>query len=403
MVIKKGKILFVILSLASCSGREIVREMHDYPIYKDGIPFSKDFWNVPDSYEVEEENISESIKGVYLRSDWNGNESYAFAYLGVPSIKKDKYPGILLLHGGAGSAYYEWVEKWVEKGYVALAIDLEGHVPNKGATLHSSPLELYHESEYEAPHNSNLEDENEDITKTWLYYACKTAIIANSYLHSLEYVNKYQIGVSGVSWGGFIASVITGYDDRFAFSLPIYCTLGMENSGSPIGEYIKNHPSFRVFDSLEALKQVETPLHLFISNRDQFENPYSASELIKVMKNAGLSIYDNLLHSQAEATYLEDPYIFADRILNKEKEIFIEINDNKVKISSIEKNDINLLEVYFTKDSLPSKDAIWGKDSLDLDSSNEEKIHFETNAQTSCYISILDVKGVTTSSRVLKL
>ena len=67
MVIKKGKILFVILSLASCSGREIVREMHDYPIYKDGIPFSKDFWNVPDSYEVEEENISESIKGVYLR------------------------------------------------------------------------------------------------------------------------------------------------------------------------------------------------------------------------------------------------------------------------------------------------------------------------------------------------
>lgn len=380
-----------------------MREMHNYPIYKDGIPFTNDLWNIPDNYEDETEDISENIKGIYLRSDWNGKESYAFAYLGTPSIKKEKYPAILLLHGGAGSAYHEWVEKWTERGYVALAVDLEGHVPNKDATLQSFPNELYHQSEYEAPHNSNLEDENEDITKTWLYYASKTAIIANSYLHSLENVNKEQIGVCGVSWGGFITSIITGYDDRFAFSLPIYCTVGMENSGSPIGEYITNHPSFRMFDSLEPLKQVNTPFHLFISNCDKFENPHSASKTIEGMKNAGLSIYDKLLHSQADATYLEDPYVFADRILNKEKEISVEIKDNKVKINNLGNNKIGLAEIYSTEDSLPSTGALWEKNTLELDSSNEGEIPLETNAQTSCYISILDVKGVTTSSRVLKL
>lgn len=403
MATKKRKLLFVSLLLAGCSGGESVREMHNYPIYKDGIPFSKELWNTPDSYEVEEEDVSENIKGIYLRSDWNGKESYAFAYLGKPSIKKDSYPAVLLLHGGAGSAYYQWVEKWTEKGYVALAVDLEGHVPNKDATLQSMPFELYQASEYEAPHNSNLEDENEDVTRTWLYYACKTAIIANSYLHSLEGVDKNQIGVTGVSWGGFITSIITGYDDRFAFSLPIYCTIGMENSGSPIGEYITNHPSFRIFDSLKPLKEINTPFHLFVSNCDHFQNPHSASELIKGMKNAGLSIYDKFLHSQAEATYLEDPYIFADRILNKEKEISIEIKDNKVKISNLGKNNISFAEIYYSEDALPSTEALWEKNILDLDSSNEGEIHLETNTQTSCYVSILDVKGVTTSSQVLKL
>ena len=104
MATKKRKLLFASLLLAGCSGGESVREMHNYPIYKDGIPFSKELWNTPDSYEAEEENISENIKGIYLRSDWNGKESYAFAYLGKPSIKKDSYPAVLLLHGGAGSA-----------------------------------------------------------------------------------------------------------------------------------------------------------------------------------------------------------------------------------------------------------------------------------------------------------
>ena len=167
--------------------------------------------------------------------------------------------------------------------------------------------------------------------------------------------------------------------------------------------FIANHPSFRIFDSLKPLKEMNTPFHLFISNCDRFQNPHSASELIKGMKNAGLSIYDKFLHSQAEATYLEDPYIFADRILNKEKEISIEIKDNKVNISNLGANEVRFAEIYTSEDNLPSTGALWEGETLELDSSNKGEIHLETNTQTSCYISILDDKGVTTSSQVLKL
>ena len=82
---------------------------------------------------------------------------------------------------------------------------------------------------------------------------------------------------------------------------------------------------------------------------------------------------------------------------------YLEIKDNKVKISNLGKNNISFAEIYSSEDVLPSTEALWEKNILDLDSSNEGEIHLETNTQTSCYVCILDDKGVTTSSQVLKL
>lgn len=390
--------------LASCginhNDSNIIREMHNYSIYNDGITFKNDLWQTPEVIEVKEKDKSENIKALYIRSDFNNNESYAFAYLGKPSIKKDKYNAILLLHGGGGTAYYEWVQKWIDRGYVALAIDLEGHTPKDNGTLTSFPSDLYEKSPYVAPHNSNLSDENDDLELTWLHYACRTAIIGNSYLHSLNYVDKYKIGICGVSRGGFIASIITGYDDRFAFSLPIYCTVGLEDSGSTLGTYISNHPKFRVFDSTLPITNVNTPFHLFVSNCDQFENPFRGAEVALSTKNGGISIYNKFQHSQYDATNLEDPYVYADRILNNEKEISVSLKDNKVTISNNTKYKIVSYEVYYTEEKLPLNNAFWYSEELDL-KDNSLPINLDVKTLTYCYVSILDERGITTSSNVV--
>ena len=59
-----------------------------------------------------------------------------FAYYASPgTLNADpeldqNLPAIVLVHGGGGTAFDQWVEKWAASGYAALAMDLKGGSPN---------------------------------------------------------------------------------------------------------------------------------------------------------------------------------------------------------------------------------------------------------------------------------
>lgn len=376
------------------------REMHDHSIYSEGVDFATELWSKPEFIYSPENNI-DGIKGMYLRSDYLGKESYAFCYLGYPENVKENNPAVLLLHGGGGTAYYEWVKKWTEQGYIALAIDLEGHVPLKTGTLVSFPQDLYTTSKYEAPHNVNLSDGHKPIEETWLYYACKTAIIGNSFLHNLEKVDRYNIGVTGVSWGGFITSIITGYDDRFAFSIPIYCTVGMENSGTPIGGYISSNPLFKVFDKMEPLSHVNTPLYLMVSNIDVYENISVASDVAGSMKNGSFAIIDKFPHSHFDAVNQPEPYLFAKTILNNEKVGKLTLEKDKVTVKNIDSNKILEASLYETSEATINSSIRWLGTDIDI---NEERSSITLDVNTTySYVSIVSAEGLAISSNVLKI
>jgi pimeloyl-ACP methyl ester carboxylesterase len=66
----------------------------------------------------------------YDSMPWKAKPTKVFTYIGLPK-KADtgKVPGVVLVHGGGGTAFAEWVRVWVRRGYAAIAMDLEGHVP----------------------------------------------------------------------------------------------------------------------------------------------------------------------------------------------------------------------------------------------------------------------------------
>jgi cephalosporin-C deacetylase-like acetyl esterase len=39
---------------------------------------------------------------------------------------KGKVPGMVLVHGGGGTAFKEWVQKWNAQGFAAISIAVEG-------------------------------------------------------------------------------------------------------------------------------------------------------------------------------------------------------------------------------------------------------------------------------------
>lgn len=312
--------------LCGCGGterEEEKREMTMHAVY-DGVALPDSLWQTPQYYRDTQNDrsgagIAGEIQALYYRSDYLGEESYAFAFLGIPegASAQSKKPAVLLIHGGGGTAYWQWVREWVNRGYVALAMDLEGHVPKPEGTSDNMPADLYVDSQYNAPHNSNYGDAALPVEQTWMYYAVSTSILGNSLLHSLDFVDRYKVGVCGVSWGGVITSIISGYDDRFAFSVPIYCSLNLaESRGGTLSSYYRAHPEARVWDDDEGLSRVETPLFFLAMNDDVNALPDSISYTASRCKNAQVALVRGWAHSHSHAFARPEPYAFADSIVN---------------------------------------------------------------------------------------
>lgn len=55
----------------------------------------------------------DGIRALFYESlPYRGKPTRVFAWYGAPG-GAGKHPGVVLVHGGGGSAYREWVQKWV--------------------------------------------------------------------------------------------------------------------------------------------------------------------------------------------------------------------------------------------------------------------------------------------------
>src|SRR5262245_48565085 len=65
----------------------------------------------------------------YAGEPYGGKPTRVFAYYATPATlakqdaKGEKYPAVVLVHGGGGTAFREWCELWGKRGYAAIAMD----------------------------------------------------------------------------------------------------------------------------------------------------------------------------------------------------------------------------------------------------------------------------------------
>ena len=58
---------------------------------------------------------------------YQGKPTRVFAWLGLPANHTGKVPGVVLVHGGGGTAFKEWVQKWNEQGFAAISMAVLQH------------------------------------------------------------------------------------------------------------------------------------------------------------------------------------------------------------------------------------------------------------------------------------
>jgi len=171
----------------------------------------------PQTYPADEFR-EEGVQALFYDGlPFEGQPTRVFAWLGMPKVEPGtKVPGMVLVHGGGGTAFAEWVKLWTGRGYAAIAMDTCGCVP--GGDHGKRPRH-----EHGGPGGwgglGQIDWPRED---QWTYHAVADVLLAHSLLRSLPQVDPERTGVTGISWGGYLTSIIAGVDKRFKLAVPVY-------------------------------------------------------------------------------------------------------------------------------------------------------------------------------------
>ncbi|MBR6513300.1 MAG: dienelactone hydrolase family protein [Clostridia bacterium] len=281
----------------------------------------------------------------YKGAVYKGKPTRIFAHIGFPKAADKPVPAVILVHGGGGHPDDMWIKKWNERGYAAIAMSTDGFFPARPVNLYEGggAEHMVHElvapfdkEGYTAgPSTTHIADSDMPIKDQWMYHAVSSVILANNLLRSDQRVNSDRIGLCGISWGGIIASIVIGYDSRFAFAMPIYGSgyLGCGLSGL---DKIFNVPGTQKWYAEKHFDRVKIPVMWLCWNDDCCFSVNSNSMSYQDTKTGNcdtcLSMIHNMGHSHSCAYTPEESYWFADQILagNKIPEVTAEYSADKV-------------------------------------------------------------------------
>lgn len=215
--------------------------------------------------------VAQQVKAIWIKGpSWKGKETRLFAWYGVPQhTEGQKVPGVILFHGSGGTAFSGWVEHWNQRGYAAIAIDQTGCYPTGPGWGKGCKRIRHKEGGPSESFRFSIEKEDKD---TFTAYTIAAAMLANSFLCSLDEVDPERIGIIGVSMGGTNVCRVARFDKRLKFIVSVYgCGFlfdGCIFKNNKISDVAKRKYTERQ-DPAYYLEGVTTPM-LFVKGTDDF-------------------------------------------------------------------------------------------------------------------------------------
>lgn len=173
----------------------------------------------------------------YAGENYLGKETEVFAFYASPATLGEakpgtKFPGVICIHGGGGTAFAEWVHLWARRGYAALAMDLNGSRPPapefhpdgkvKGNAHDAKTRTRLPNGGPPHGHAEKFDSIGGDTSDDWPFHAAASVMRAHSLLRSFPEVDAEHTAVTGISWGGYTTCLAASLDDRFKAAVPVY-------------------------------------------------------------------------------------------------------------------------------------------------------------------------------------
>ncbi|WP_170126293.1 alpha/beta hydrolase family protein [Arenibacter echinorum] len=354
-----------------------------------------------------------NIKGLFFNGlDYIGKQTKVFCWYGVPNglSQGEKRPAVVLVHGGGGTAFPEWVKEWTDRGYIAISVALEGQVPGEKVE-HSNGEKLWPDHGFSGPRRIGFFEDVVTIKlqDQWFYHAVSDVMLATSLLISFPEVDANSIGISGISWGGILTNVITGIDDRYAFAIPVYgCGFLQETPhySSLLTLLSKEQRQFYLqnWEPSLYIPLQEQPT-LFVNGTNDFHfTMNSFTKTYEASKNEKyLYVEHNMKHGHSPGWEPEEIYAFADNVVKKAGRPLIpkfqKLKRNNELIYVYE-GKVTEAYLYYTTDT-----ADWGRDNYTWQQTN---MRFYDNKKTisvtlpedaqAYFVNIVDSEGLMYSS-----
>lgn len=271
------------------------------------------------------------IKAVWFEGmEKNGSKTKVFAYVGIPegASEDNKVPAVVLMHGGGGHAFLPWVKQWNERGYAAIAIDNTGYFPtavNAGSSEECTnwswgiPSYLTETGYVSAPNKDNMSTSAGEVSDMWMYHAVGQAILGSNLLRADKRIDADSIGISGVSWGGVITSITIGYDQRFAFAVPIYGSGYLDEAKSWMKDNFSSNATKSLWLAQDNFSKVDIPVLWLCWNDDNCfsvnSNSKSYLDTVKNNEDTRISMISMMYHSHTSAWARNEPFLFADSVV----------------------------------------------------------------------------------------
>jgi len=337
------------------------------------------------------------IRGIlYDGMEYKGKPTQVFAYLGIPEgvTAENPAPAMVLVHGGGGKAYLDWVQKWVDRGYVALSYYFMESQASTDNALPDGNYIYYNRG----PRRGGSIDDNTYASipedEQWMYHATADASLAYTLLDSLPEVADGQIGISGISWGGVVTASVIGRDTRFKLAMPVYGAGFLdENKGNihPVSKWDGRHS----FDKVKASGMKTLWIN---SPTDYYFDVTTTSKSAAACGGQSLILY-MFNHSEPDAAKLEETYNYADSVFrggaSLPKISSLKKSGNKVTMQIKSDAEIKSATLYHT--SSETKYNNNGCENLWLPKSatvNGDKVTAELPSGTKgYYIEVKDANG----------
>ncbi len=360
-------------------------------------------WNLTELRQVPEYQWGESVGGIrqvyYRNEQYQGHPTRVFAWFGRPNRAEEAVPGIVLVHGGGGKAFREWVQMWVERGYAAIAMDLAGCGPDGTRLPDGGPGQS--DGDKFAPFDED------SVSRMWTYHAIAAVIRAHSLLAAQEGVDARRIAVTGISWGGYLTCIAAGVDDRFAAAVPVYgCGFLHENSVW-LPRFQSLDPQLRerwirYFDPSQYLGLVKSPI-FFLNGTNDFAYPldsYRKSyELVPGKKWIRIEV--RMRHSHPDGWAPAEIGWFVDSVCRDGARL-PELGEPRIESGRVVANahsDLPLVSagLHYTRDEGPWQNRNWISEPARLEN-GQVLAEVPAGPVQAVFLSVTDARGAMVST-----
>ena len=341
---------------------------------------------------------------------YKGKPTRVFAWIGLPegASKDKKVPAMVLVHGGGGTAFENWVKLWTGRGYAAISMDTCGALP--GGEHSKRPR-----SENGGPPGwGGFDQIGEPLTDQWTCHAVADVILAHSLLRSLPEVDSEKIGLTGISWGGYLTCIVSGVDSRFKCAVPVYGCGYLGDNSAWLADFKKMGAEnaarwLSLWDPAAHLPRITIPT-LWVTGTNDFAYPMDSLQKSYRLPKAPhfLAIRPRMPHGHGPAgENPEEIRIFADSFFKNGKALPAIVSQaregNAVSVKWKSETPILKAELHYTLGTGSFKERKWVAAPATIDAASHSVKATLPDGVKMYFINITDDRQVIASSEHVEL